>query len=99
MFADVFKGAKIVNDNRLLCAKNGETHHAIEEGVIKAEDVYGEIGEIILGNKPGRENDEEITIFDTVGMAIQDIAMSGMLYKAAMAKGTGTFYEFFPDNI
>ena len=95
MHPDVFLGAKIVNDSIDLCIKNGETHHAVEEGIIKVEDIHGEIGEIILGKKPGRENDEEITIFDTVGMAIQDIAMASMLYKNALEQGLGTKYAFF----
>ena len=95
MHSDVFKGAKIVNDSIDLCIKNGETHHPVEEGIIKVEDIHAEIGEIILGKKPGRENDEEITIFDTVGMAIQDIMMAKMLFETATAKGMGTKYEFF----
>ncbi len=91
---DVFKGAKVVNDSIKLCIKNGETHHAVEEGVINVEDIYGEIGEIILGKKPGRENDEEITIFDTVGMAIQDNVTAVSLYKGAIEKGLGIKYDF-----
>ena len=92
---DVFKGARVVNDSIEYCVHHGETHHAVEEGVIRKEDIYGEIGEIILSKKPGRENDEEITIFDTVGMSIQDNVMAQMLYKAAVEKGMGTWYEFF----
>lgn len=95
LFTDVFRGAKIVNDSIDLCVKNGETHHAVEEGIIQPGDIYGEIGEIILGRKPGRENDQEITIFDTVGMAVQDVATAAMLYHGALEKGLGTWYSFF----
>lgn len=95
LFADVFRGAKIVNDSIDLCVKNGETHHAVEEGIIQTSDIYGEIGQIILGQKPGRENDQEITIFDTVGMAVQDVATAAMLYRGALEKGLGTKYAFF----
>jgi len=94
MFADTYKGAKVVNDSIKLCIKNGETHHAIEEGFIKVEDIHAEIGEIILGEKPGRENDYEITIFDTVGMAIQDNVTAAALYKIALEKGMGTKFDF-----
>lgn len=94
LFADIFKGAKVVNDSIGLCIKNGETHHAVEEGIIKVEDIHAEIGEIILGKKPGRENPEEITIFDTVGMAIQDNVMAAYLYKGALEKGLGVKYDF-----
>ena len=91
---DVFKGAKVVNDSIKLCVKNGETHHAVDEGVIKVEEIYAEIGDIILGKKPGRENDDEITIFDTVGMAIQDNVTAVSLYNMAVKKGLGVKYDF-----
>ncbi len=94
LYIDIFKGAKIINDSIGLCIKNGDTHHAIEEKVISVDDIYGEIGEIILGVKPGRENDEEITVFDTVGRAIQDNVTAAFLYKAALEKGLGIYYDF-----
>lgn len=92
---DVYEGAKVVNDSIALCVKSGETHNAVEAGIISKEDIYAEIGEIILGNKPGRENPDEVTIFDTVGMSIQDNVTAAMLYKGALEKGLGTMYEFF----
>ena len=93
--ADVFAGAKVVNDSIDLCVKRGETHNAVKAGIIRPEDIHAEIGEIILGKKPGRESPDEVTIFDTVGMAIQDNVMAAMLYKGALEKGLGTWYEFF----
>lgn len=92
---NIFREAKVVNDSVELCMKYGDTCRAIEDGAIKAEDIHAEIGEILLGKKTGRENSEEITIFDSVGMAIQDNVTVAMLYKAALDKGLGTFYEFF----
>ncbi len=94
LHTDIFRDAKIVNDSIRLCMKNGETHHAVEENIISVDAIYAEIGEIILGMKPGRENDEEITVFDTVGMAIQDNVTAAFLYKAALAKGLGVYYDF-----
>lgn len=91
----LFRGAKVVTDSAPLCMKNGETHHAVAEGVITPQDIHGDIGEIILGTKPGRENDREVTIFDTVGMAVQDIATAAMLYRSALEQGLGTRYAFF----
>jgi alanine dehydrogenase len=95
LYADVFTGAKVVNDSIDLCVESGETHNAVKAGVIRIEDIHAEIGEIILGTKPGRENPEEVTIFDTVGMAIQDVVTAVMLYKGALEKNLGTPYEFF----
>jgi len=93
--ADVFAGAKVVTDSTNLCVERGETHNAVKAGTIRPEDIHAEIGEILLGKKPGRENPDEVTIFDTVGMAIQDIVTAGMLYEGALEKGLGTRYAFF----
>lgn len=93
--ADVFAGAKVVCDSIDLCLESGETQNAVKAGILRPVDIHAEIGEIILGKKPGRENPDEVTIFDTVGMAIQDIVTAAMLYQGALEKGLGTRYEFF----
>ncbi len=93
--ADIFAEAKVVCDSINLCVESGETQNAVKAGILRPEDIYAEIGEIILGKKPGRENSDEVTIFDSVGMAIQDIVTAAMLYKRACEKGLGTRYEFF----
>lgn len=95
LYADVFAGAKVVNDSINLCLESGETRNAVQAGIIQPEDIHAEIGEIILGRKPGREYSNEVTIFDTVGMAIQDIVTAEMLFKGALEKGLGFRYEFF----
>jgi ornithine cyclodeaminase/alanine dehydrogenase len=95
LYADVYAGAKVVNDSINLCVESGETHNAVKAGIIRPEDIHAEIGEIILGKKAGRESPDEVTIFDTVGMAIQDNVTAAMLYKGALEKGLGTRYEFF----
>ena len=89
-----FDGTKIVNDSIEAASAFGDTHNAIEAGVITRDDIYGEIGEIITGKKPGRENAEEITVYDTVGMGIQDLAMGVCIYKKALKAGLGTEFEF-----
>ena len=92
--ADIFAGAKVVNDSTELCLANGDTHHAVKQGFIRRENIHAEIGEILLGKKPGRETPEEITVFHSVGMAIQDVATAGMLYQGALEKGLGVWYDF-----
>jgi alanine dehydrogenase len=93
--AEIFRGAKVYCDSIPLCLHHGEVRNPVEGGIIAREEIRGEIGEILLGTKPGRENADEITIFDTVGMAIQDVAMAVSLYRAALEKGMGTRYAFF----
>ena len=86
---EIFRMAKIVNDNIKECVKRGDTQHPIKAGIITAEDIHAEIGQILLGEKAGRTCEEEITIFDTTGMSIQDIATSLMVYKKVKEKGLG----------
>lgn len=72
--------AKVVVDS-LTAAKEeaGDIIQAVNRGFTKWEDVYAEIGEIILGKKKGRESDDEITIFKSVGLAVQDAAAAKVL--------------------
>ncbi|SHJ20462.1 ornithine cyclodeaminase family protein [Lutispora thermophila] len=91
---EVFRGAKIVNDSIAQCISRGETRNAIIAGVIKESDIYGEIGQLLAGEKPLRENDDEITIFDTTGMGIQDNVTAVMVYELAKRKGLGEYFEF-----
>ncbi|MFL5427824.1 MAG: ornithine cyclodeaminase family protein [Myxococcales bacterium] len=61
----------------------GELHHAIEAGSMRREDVHAELGEIVSGRKRGRTDDEEITVFDSTGTALQDGAAAASVYAAA----------------
>ena len=90
----LFKDAKVINDNIAQCISRGETRNAVIAGVIKEEDIYAEIGEILTGRKPGRTDDAEITIFDTTGMAIQDNVTAMNVYLTAKKKGIGQYFEF-----
>ena len=92
---EIFRNAKIVNDSISQCTEKGETWHPLNKKIITKDDIHGEIGEILLGKKPGRENDEEVTIFDSTGMAIQDNTTSTKIYQNAIESKVGTFFEFF----
>ena len=92
---EIFRNAKIINDSIEQCIVKGETQHAINGGIITKEQIHAEIGEILLGIKAGRENDDEITIFDTTGMAVQDNVTADIIYKRAIENNIGTYFEFF----
>lgn len=92
---EIFRNAKIVNDSISQCTEKGETWHPLNEKIITKDDIHAEIGEILLGRKSGRENDEEITIFDSTGMAIQDNTTSEKIYRNAIKNNIGTFFSFF----
>lgn len=86
----IFTHAKVVVDNLTECVRRGETQHCIREGLLRQEEIYAEIGEIALGQKPGRTDDREITIFDSTGMSLQDISTASRIYEKALALGIGT---------
>jgi ornithine cyclodeaminase/alanine dehydrogenase len=91
----IFRNAKIVNDSIAQCTEKGETWHPLNSNIITKADIHAEIGEILLGKKAGRVNDEEITIFDSTGMAIQDNTTSAKIYRNALENKAGTFFAFF----
>lgn len=92
---EIFRHAKIVVDSMAQCTEKGETWHPLNKNIITKDDIHGEIGEVLLGKKTGRENDEEVTIFDSTGMAIQDNTTSSKIYRNALERNVGTFFEFF----
>lgn len=92
---EIFRHTKIVVDSMAQCTEKGETWHPLNKNIITKDDIHGEIGEVLLGKKTGRENDEEVTIFDSTGMAIQDNTTSSKIYRNALERNVGTFFEFF----
>jgi len=88
---EILKGAKIVIDDLVQASHSGEINVPLSEGVIKPEDIYGTLGEVVAGLKPGRESDEEITIFDSTGLAIQDIVCTKLVYEKAKQEEVPTF--------
>jgi alanine dehydrogenase len=67
----------------------GDLHHAIAAGVLRRADVYAELGEVVSGRKAGRRSDEEVIVFDSTGMALQDVATSALVYERALERGVG----------
>ena len=71
-------------------AEAGDILIPIQEGAVTEDKIYASLGDIVIGNKPGRENDDEITVFKSCGLAIQDISTALAVYKAAIEKNIGT---------
>ena len=75
------------------CATIGELHHALDAGVITKERVHAELGEVVAGKKGGRTSTEDIIIFDSTGMALQDVVTAAFVYEKAKRVGVGTAIE------
>jgi ornithine cyclodeaminase/alanine dehydrogenase-like protein (mu-crystallin family) len=61
----------------------------IAEGAFTYDHVVGEIGAVLLGNAPGRSTPDEITVFKSVGMAVQDAVTAPIVYRRALERGMG----------
>lgn len=92
---EILKRSKIVVDDLEQSIHGGEINVAISKGIITKEDIHATIGEVIAEIKPGRESDEEITIFDSTGLAIQDVATAKIVYEKAVEKNVGKKFSFF----
>jgi ornithine cyclodeaminase len=71
---------KVVVDRRSQCVRLGELHHAVELGLMREVDVYAELGDIVVGSKPGREADELI-VCDLTGVGAQDAAIAELAWS------------------
>jgi ornithine cyclodeaminase/alanine dehydrogenase-like protein (mu-crystallin family) len=89
----VMARSKIVCDVIEQCATMGDLHHALNAGVVKMEDVHAELGEIVASRKPGRESEEEVIVFDSTGMALQDVAATALVYEKAIRQEAGTLLQ------
>jgi ornithine cyclodeaminase/alanine dehydrogenase len=90
---NLFPGNKVVADIVEQCARVGELHHAIDAGLMTANDIHAELGQVFAGQKAGRESDDEIIIYDATGTALQDTAAAYACYKNATAGGIGTIID------
>ena len=81
--------SKVVVDDYDQTSHSGEINVPLKQGIYKREMIYGELGEIVAGVKPGRTSDHEITVFDSTGLAILDIATGVLIFKKALDAGVG----------
>lgn len=86
---EILKRSKIVLDDWSQASHSGEINVPISEGVLSEDDIYADIGEIVTGKKKGRTSEEEITIFDSTGLAVQDVATAWRIYEEALDNEAG----------
>jgi len=77
--------AQVVADVLDQCAEMGDLRHAIRAGKMCRDDVHAELAELVGGGKPGRTSDDRITLFDSTGTALQDVAAAALIYRRALA--------------
>ena len=65
----------------------------LRKGIISKKNIYADISDIVTGKKNARTNENEITVFDSTGLSIQDVAIADLIYKTAIKKKLGKWFN------
>lgn len=96
---DILLDAKLVVDDYEQCVHSGEVNVPWSAGVLDDDDLHGEIGELVTGKKEGRTATDGITVFDSTGLAIQDLAAAHVAYEHANERGEGVGFELVDTDV
>jgi ornithine cyclodeaminase/alanine dehydrogenase len=84
----LLQDATVVLDDLDQATESGEVNVPLREGTYRRDQIYGTLGEIVAGKKPGRKG-TEITVFDSTGLAIQDLSLARVVFDEARRRGLG----------
>ncbi len=90
---EILTDATVVIDDREQTTHSGEINVPWSEGTLTDDDIHAEIGEIVVGGAPGRTEETSISVFDSTGLAIQDVATAHVVYQAASSADNGTPFD------
>jgi ornithine cyclodeaminase/alanine dehydrogenase-like protein (mu-crystallin family) len=82
-------GSRVVVDSLEQAAAFGDLHHALRAGAVTREHVAAELWQLAAGLKPGRRSADELTLFDSTGVALEDVAAAALVFERAVAAGRG----------
>src|SRR3990170_529064 len=88
--ATIARARLFVDSRQAALAEAGDLIQPIRQGIIDETAIRAELGEVIAGSRPGRTGPEEITLFKSVGLAVQDAVAAGVILRRAEAEGLGT---------
>jgi alanine dehydrogenase len=91
----ILKRANIIVDDIQQASHSGEVNVPLSKNLISEVDICCELGEVITGKKKARTQDSDITVFDSTGLAIQDIATANLVYESAVKKKIGVWLKQF----
>ncbi len=92
--ATVAAAALFVDSRESAQDEAGDYLLAVKEGAIRRAHIRAELGEVLTGKSAGRNAPEEITLFESLGLAVEDLAAAAYVYEQAQAAGAGTWVEF-----
>lgn len=85
---------KVIVDSWAQCSNRGALKNVVERGVFSEKNLYGEMGELACGKKPGRHAADERILVVPIGLALHDLAAAGVAYCRALEKGLGVKFNF-----
>jgi alanine dehydrogenase len=85
--------ARILVDDIDQCAAGADLAHALQSGAVSRDNVHADLAELAAGSKRGREQPDELVIFDSSGSGVQDVAAAWLAYQIATSKGIGRTFE------
>ena len=97
--AEILLDAKLVIDDIDQCTHSGEINVPWSDGVVTRDDLHGDIGDIVAGNIDGRTDEDGITVFDSTGLGIQDVATAHVAYAHAKEQDIGTRFPLVTANV
>ena len=86
---------RVVVDDFPQARGSGEINVPLRQGLLEPADLDTTLGQVVAGAKPGRTAHDQITIFDSTGLAIQDVALARLIYEAARRAAVGRRVDFF----
>jgi len=92
--ATMAAAALFVDSRESAASESGDVLLAMADGAIGTGDIRAELGEVIIGTAPGRGDDQEITLFESLGLAVEDFAAVAHAYRKAGPAGVGTAVDF-----
>jgi ornithine cyclodeaminase len=92
--ATMAAGLLFVDNEAMARTASGDFMLAVEEGAIGAGHIRGELGGVLLGHVAGRGGDAEVTIFKSLGMPVEDLAVAEFVYRTARQEGVGVLAEW-----
>ena len=93
--SDVLTSAKVVIDDHYQATHSGEINVPLSAGTYRESQIHASLGDVLTGKRPGRSGDE-ITIFDSTGLAIQDVALAAVIVAAAREQSVGQWLALVP---
>ncbi len=87
--------ARVICDQVDACkAEAGDLQLPVEAGEYSWDSIAGDLGNVVNGKTPGRTSDDEVTLFKSVGLAVQDISCAALVYREAQSQGIGQRFDF-----